>query len=111
MEVSDCEAITDYEATPGYCPGAADIQCCSKVPNPVDNPPVPAGWQLMQQADVTQDMTDWAVSILDDPTDYPMYAVTYQTFGTLDVMARVEWHWPDFLNESIHRGVTLYEPN
>jgi hypothetical protein len=33
-----------------------------------------------------------------------------QTFGSLDVLARVEWHPPDFQNSVVHRGVTLYEP-
>jgi hypothetical protein len=26
------------------------------------------------------------------------------------VLARVEWHPPDFQNNAIHRGVTLYVP-
>jgi hypothetical protein len=32
------------------------------------------------------------------------------TFGTLLVLARVEWHPPDFQNHAVHRGVTLYVP-
>jgi len=55
-------------------------------------------------------MTAWAVMILDDPAMYPMFSTAMQTFGTLMVLARVEWHPPDSNNESIHRGVTLYEP-
>jgi hypothetical protein len=31
-------------------------------------------------------------------------------FGSLTVMARVEWHPPDFQNNVVHRGVTLYIP-
>jgi len=26
------------------------------------------------------------------------------------VLARVEWHPPDFQNSVVHRGVALYEP-
>jgi hypothetical protein len=65
---------------------------------------------LMQQSQVTSAMTAWAVQILDDPAMYPMFSTAMQTFGTLMVLARVEWHPPDSNNESIHRGVTLYEP-
>ena len=75
-----------------------------------NNPPIPAGWQLMQQAQVTQAMTDWAVMILHDPADYPMFSTTMMTFGSQLVMARVEWHPPDFQNSTVHRGVTLYVP-
>jgi hypothetical protein len=65
---------------------------------------------LMAQSQVTSAMTAWAVMILDDPAMYPMFSTAMQTFGTLMVLARVEWHPPDSNNESIHRGVTLYEP-
>ena len=41
---------------------------------------------------------------------YPMFATAMMTFGTLPVLARVEWHPPDFQNGTAHRGVTLYEP-
>jgi hypothetical protein len=108
--VSACTAEADHSAYPGYCPGAADIQCCIVTPNVADNPPTPAGYMLMKQADVTADMTTWAVAILHDPTDYPMFSTATRTFGTLAVLARVEWHPPDFQNGEIHRGVTLYEP-
>jgi hypothetical protein len=64
----------------------------------------------MQQADVTSAMTTWAVMILDDPTDYPMFSTTTKVFGALTVLARVEWHPPDSNNETVHRGVTLYQP-
>jgi hypothetical protein len=110
MSTSDCAALGAYSSTPGLCPGPADIQCCAKTPNVADNPPVPTGWKLMQQIDVTPEMTAWAVAILKDPTTYPMFGATTQTFGSLLVMARVEWHPPDFQNSAIHRGVTLYEP-
>jgi hypothetical protein len=39
-----------------------------------------------------------------------MYATTTMLFGTLNVLARVEWHPPDSNNSVVHRGVTLYEP-
>jgi hypothetical protein len=110
MTTTDCAALGDHTSTPGYCPGAADIECCSQSPNVADNPAVPVGWKLMAQADVTPDMTTWAVTILQHPTTYPMFSSTTQMFGPLLVMARVEWHPPDMNNETIHRGVTLYEP-
>jgi hypothetical protein len=110
ITVTACAALTGYTSTPGYCPGAADIECCAPTPNVADNPPIPAGYQLMAQADVTAAMTTWAVSILNDPTDYPMFSTATQTFGTQLVLARVEWHPPDFQNSVVHRGVTLYEP-
>jgi hypothetical protein len=110
ITVTACAALTGYTSTPGHCPGAADIECCAPTPNVADNPPIPAGYQLMAQADVTAAMTTWAVSILNDPTDYPMFSTATQTFGTVAVLARVEWHPPDFQNSVVHRGVTLYEP-
>jgi hypothetical protein len=64
----------------------------------------------MMQSDVTPEMTSWAVAILNDPKDYPMFSTAMMTFGTLLVMARVERHPPDFQNMKVHRGVTLYEP-
>jgi hypothetical protein len=74
------------------------------------NPPIPAGYKLMPQADVTPDMTTWAVMILNDPVTYPMFATAMMQFGAIAVLARVEWHPPDFQNSVWHRGVTLYEP-
>jgi hypothetical protein len=110
MEVSACAALADHVSTPGYCPGPADIECCTPTPDTADNPPIPAGYKPMLQTDVTAAMTAWAVAILDDPTDYPIFATATRTFGTLAVLARVEWHPPDFQNSVVHRGVTLYEP-
>jgi len=108
--VSDCAALDGYSSIPGYCPGPSDIQCCVKTPDVADNPPIPAGYKLMAQADVTPEMTAWAVAILHDPVDYPIFSTALQTFGALAVLARVEWHPPDFQNSVVHRGVTLYEP-
>ena len=110
ITTSACAALGDHTSYAGHCPGAADIQCCIKTPSTADNPPIPAGYKLMAQADVTPAMTTWAVMILNDPTTYPMFATTTMTFGALTVLARVEWHAPDFQNSVIHRGVTLYEP-
>ena len=62
------------------------------------------------QSEVTPEMTTWAVAILHDPATYPMFATAMMQFGSLQVLARVEWHPPDFQNSAIHRGVTLYEP-
>jgi len=108
--VTSRPALAGHSSTPGFCPGPATTQCCTLTPNVADNPPTPAGYKLMQQADVTSAMTAWAVSILDDPTTYPMFATATRTFGSLLVLARVEWHPPDFNNSAVHRGVTLYEP-
>ena len=102
--------MTGMTSTPGYCPGPADIECCTSTPSVADNPPTPAGYMLMPQADVTPAMTMWAVAILDDPTTYPMFSTTTMTFGSQLVLARVEWHPPDFNNSAVHRGVTLYVP-
>ena len=105
-----CAALGSHVSTPGFCPGPADIECCTRAPNVADNPPVPVGWKLMSQSAVTPDMTTWAVQILHDPVTYPMFSSTMRTFGGLLVMARVEWHPPDFQNTVVHRGVTLYQP-
>jgi hypothetical protein len=109
MSTSDCAAM-GQTSTAGFCPGPADIQCCTMTPSVSSNPPIPTGWKLMKQADVTADMTTWAVMILHDPVEYPMFSTTIKTFGSLMVLARVEWHPPDFQNSVVHRGVTLYEP-
>ena len=109
LTTSACSAIADRTAeTSSQC--TTGLFCCIDTPNVADNPPVPAGWKLMQQAQVTQAMTDWAVAILHDPITYPMYSTTTRTFGSLLVLARVEWHAPDFQNGVVHRGVTLYVP-
>jgi hypothetical protein len=102
--------MTGTTSTPGFCPGPDDIQCCTLTPSVADNPPTPAGYVLMAQDEVTSAITAWAVSILDDPTMYPMFSTTTKTFGSQLVLARVEWHPPDFNNSAVHRGVTLYVP-
>ncbi len=115
IDVGSCAAIGDHSSYKGYCAGPSSIECCVDTPDVADNPPLPMGWTLMKQADVTTDMTSWAVLILKDPGDFPMYATTTKTFMTKTsssqlVMARVEWHPPDFQNGVVHRGVTLYVP-
>jgi hypothetical protein len=103
-----CSSLPGYEANSDVCAGAADT-CCTKTPSVADNPLPPAGWVLMPQASVTPDMTTWAVSIVNDPASYPIFATAMRTFGSVVVMAVVEWHPPDFQNNAVHRGVTLYE--
>ncbi len=110
MDTTVCATLADHTSEAGHCPGPANIQCCVVTPNVADNPPTPAGYMLMPQADVTPDMTTWAVAILHDPVTYPMFATATMTFGTQLVLARVEWHPPDFQNSAVHRGVTLYVP-
>jgi hypothetical protein len=110
MSTASCAALGDHTSVSGFCPGPSSVECCIDTPDVSDNPPVPMGWQLMQQSMVTAAMTNWAVMILDDPVTYPMWSTTMQTFGSQLVMARVEWHPPDFQNNTVHRGVTLYVP-
>jgi hypothetical protein len=111
IDVSACAAMGNHTAYSGYCAGSSSIECCIVTPNPANNPPTPTGWKLMQQSQVTPDMTNWAVMILHDSTDYPMFSTTTMMFGNLLVLARVEWHPPDFQNGVVHRGVTLYVPS
>ena len=108
ITVAACAALSDHTSYSGECPGPATIECCIKTPSTADNPPIPAGYHLMQQSQVTPDMTAWAVAILNDPLTYPMFATATKTFNALPVLARVEWHPPDFQNGAVHRGVTLY---
>jgi hypothetical protein len=107
--VSTCADMAGYSSIPGYCPGPEDIQCCTAAASLSNNPPTPAGYQIMQQSEVTAAMTAWAVEMLDDPTDYPMFSTATMAFGDITVLALVEWHPPDFQNDTIHRGVTLFE--
>lgn len=110
IATADCAALANHSSFAGLCPGPAAIQCCVETPSVANNPPTPVGYKLMAQADVTPAMTSWAVMILHDPMTYPMFSTTTMVFGALTVLARVEWHPPDFQNNAIHRGVTLYEP-
>ena len=109
MDVALCIALKDHTSVQGYCLGGAEIRCCMKVPDVADNPPTPDGYKLMADAQVTADMSSWAVSILHDWETYPLFATSTKAFGILEVLARVEWHPPDFQNNAVHRGVTLYK--
>lgn len=73
------------------------------------NPPMPSDSKLLAQSAVTPAMTAWAVRILRDPKRYPMFATEIQQLDGRWLLARVEWHPPNFHNSSAHRGVTLYE--
>lgn len=53
-------------------------------------------------------MSAWAIQILHDPVTFPMGAQATKTFGSVSVLAIVEWHPPDAQNPTTHRGVTLY---
>jgi len=78
------------------------------------NPPVPPGWMLMKQSDVTIAMTAFAVALLHDPNLMMFDQVIRSFVATLTsakpVLARIEWHPPDANSGVVHRGVTLYEP-
>ena len=76
MPTASCAGIADHVSIAHACPGPIDIQCCVITPSVAHNPAVPAGYKLMAQAQVTPEMTTWAVDILHDPTTYPMYATT-----------------------------------
>ena len=102
--------MTGYSSTAGLCPGPSSIQCCTLSPNTANNPPFPPGYRLMTQSQVTAEMTTWAVALLHDRLNYPMYSSTTRRFGALLVLAQVEWHPPDFQNGVVHRGVTLFVP-
>jgi hypothetical protein len=110
IAVATCAALGGHSSYAGLCPGPAMIECCITTPNPEANPPIPPGYKLMAQAQVTSAMTTWAVAILNDPVTYPMFSTAMMTFGAQPVLARVEWHPPDFQNSVVHRGVTLYVP-
>jgi lysozyme len=76
------------------------------------NPPIPTGTRLWTKT-VPPPMTAWAVSLLQSPTQYPMFSSTTKQFGAESVVARVEWHDWTYRNgvkvNGRFRGVTLYE--
>jgi hypothetical protein len=106
---SSCSALLGFSSTPGVCMAGA-LECCSPTPDVADNPTTPSGWQLLPQSDVTTAMTDWAQELVLDPTDYPMFSSAMMNFGSLTVLAVVEWLPPDIQNSAVHRGVVLFEP-
>src|SRR5947207_747310 len=72
---TDCDALGDHTPYAGSCPGPSEIQCCIVTPD-THNPPIPDGYRLMMQSEVTPEMTDWAVAILHDWDTYPMFSTT-----------------------------------
>jgi hypothetical protein len=90
---------------------AVPAEACPRKPDVAANPPVPAGWVQVKDSSVTPEMAAWATDIVKNRKAYPMCSSTTQAFGTLTILARVEWHPPDFNVATVHRGVTLYEPD
>jgi len=76
------------------------------------NPPPPNGTRLWSKP-VSPAMTAWAVSLLNSPGAYPIFATATRQFGSDNVMARVEWHPWTYRNgvkvAGQFRGITLYE--
>ena len=109
MAVKSCTALANHTPYPGHCAGASNVECCIDTPSTAANPPVPSGYKLTTQSQVTPERTAWAVSILKDSATYPMFATATKAFGasTASILARVEWHPPDFQNGVVNRGVTL----
>jgi hypothetical protein len=104
LTAASCSLMSGYSPFPSPSCGTS---CCVVTPDARNNPPIPAGWKLLSP--VTAEESAWAVMIFRDPVTYPMFAVSYMTFGTQLVMARVEWHHADSINPTEpHRGVTLY---
>lgn len=52
-------------------------------------------------------MSKWAIALLHD-NSVPLFGVVRKTFGTDPLVARKEWHPPDFQNSVWHPGITLY---
>lgn len=108
MDNDACASLGGHVATPGLCGGPPSIGCCTEEPHLEVNPP--AGWVNLPQPRVTAEMTAWALAIVSAPTAHPMGSTTRQRFGDRDVLARIEWHPPSPEHDSMHRGVSLYEP-
>ena len=82
-----------------------DVPCPS-------NPPPPAGtviWTLP----VSKNLENWAIGVLNNPTDFPMLSLAYAVVDGQPVVARVEHHtWIGKTGQKgvCIRGVTLYHP-
>jgi hypothetical protein len=63
----------------------------------------------MTNPQVTPAMSAWAVQVFHDRVGFPMFSTSVRVFDGAQILARVEWHPPDFQNSVIHRGVTLYK--
>jgi hypothetical protein len=85
-------------------------ESCPRKPEVAANPPVPAGWVQVHDSVVTPEMAAWAAEVVNKRKAYPMCSSTTRAFGAVTILARVEWHPPDFNVPKVHRGVTLYEP-
>jgi hypothetical protein len=108
MDTSACAALGGHVSTPGRCSGPANIACCTSEPHYEG---APAGYKILAPARVTSEMVAWATMIVESSSIYCMGSTAQQTFGGAPVLARVEWHPPEPSHDSIHRGVTLYEPD
>jgi hypothetical protein len=86
-------------------------ESCPRRPEAAANPPVPAGWVQVHDSSVTPEMAAWAAEVVKNRKAYPLCSSTTRTFGAVRILARVEWHPPDFNVRTVHRGVTLYEPD
>ena len=71
------------------------------------NPPPPANTQILRDQDVTAAMSQWAVAVLHD-SSVPLFGVVRSKLDGVALVARKEWHVPDFQNSAWHHGVTLY---
>jgi hypothetical protein len=89
---------------------AVPAESCPRKPDVAANPPVAAGWVQVHDSSVTPEMAAWAIEIVKNRKAYPMCSSTTRIFRAVKILARVEWHPPDFNVQTVHRGVTLYEP-
>src|SRR5215510_8579733 len=67
--------------------------------------------RILRQSEVTQQMTDWAIGIRDNPYGYPLNAEAERTFDGRAIVARVEIHTNPTAENPVphpHRGITLY---
>jgi hypothetical protein len=57
------------------------------------NPPISPGLQRMPQSlGNRKDVQQWFISVLNNPSKYPMYSMVTRIFGDKILMIRVEWH-------------------
>jgi hypothetical protein len=74
------------------------------------NPPFPPNTTLLANSVVTPAMSQWAVQVLHDAS-VPLFGTVARTIDGIALVARKEWHPPDFQNHVWHTGVTLYRCN
>lgn len=109
LAATGCGGAARERAAPAVVVPSVRAESCRRKPDVAANPPVPAGWVQVKDSAVTPAMTAWATEIVKNRKAYPMCSSTTQTFGAATILARVEWHPPDFNVATVHRGVTLYE--